>query len=286
MTKLLKDDRLRNWKPRICRGCGKPLPKGAKRWTCGIDTQCYRDFQSFRQAERWRLRRTPPPAKFMGFPDPKLCQLVDAYTDPWPGTGTCWQSNLAFGQGGGQPRIRYNGGYLTLQQASWLGFHGPIEEDEIILNACDNPRCGDPDHIYKGTLADKERAKLERGRGPGGYVTEDQGEEIRALYLFTDISQQELADKFELNNASISNIVNFKGRWANRKPTTEEADALKKKRYRLPRRPRRFTDNQIRDIRARLNSGQSAPAVAKEFDTDSQAILMIKWKRGTYADVE
>jgi DNA invertase Pin-like site-specific DNA recombinase len=76
-------------------------------------------------------------------------------------------------------------------------------------------------------------------------------------------------------------------RWANRKPTTEEVNALKKKRRRLSGRVRRrFTNDQIRDIRAKLNSGQSAAAVAREFDTHGQTILMIKWKRGTYADVE
>ena len=183
--------------------------------------------------------------------------------------------------------ITYKCVRMTMQRASWMAFVGSVGDNEVILSICDNPMCHlCPDHHYKGTLADKRRATLERGRGPGGYVTEDQAEEIRELYLFTDICQQELSDKFEVNGATISNIVNFNKRWANRKPTTEEAKALKEKRYRLPRRPRRFSDDQIRDIRARLNSGQSAPAVAKEFDTDSQAILMIKWKRGTYADVE
>ena len=289
MTKLLKDDRLRNWKPRICEICSKPLPNGARRRSCGRGTSCYSEFQSFRQGERWRIRRTPPPANLMKYPDPKLCQLVKHYTDLWPGTGDCWQSNLGIsGSGqGGRTRISYKGKKITMQRASWMGFKGPIGDDEVILNNCDNPMCSNPDHIYKGRLTDKRRATDERGRGSGGYVTKDQAEEVRALYFLTDISQQELADKLGVKHVTISSIVNFKGRWANREPTTEEANALNNKRRRLSGRARRkYTDEQVREIRAKLNSGQSAPAMAREFNTLPQTIRLIKWKRGTYADVD
>lgn len=227
MTKLLRDDRLRYQKPRICHVCAGPMPDGEVGRTCS--DRCSSQYRSAATGRRWQIRREPIPAKFMGFPDPRACQLVEAYTDAWDFSGSCWQSNLCPSRA--RTRITFEGKFTTLQRVSWLGFKGPIAEGLIVLNSCDNPMCANPDHLYLGSRLDKNLAVLERDRwrNQGRKITEDQWEEIRALYFFTDIFRQELADMFGVHPGTIKNIVNFRRGYANREQTVEEANAQKKK---------------------------------------------------------
>lgn len=285
IAELLKDDRLRNWTPRICQVCGKQLPKGAKRRTCGMGTDCYSQHQSQRQGLRWRITKKPIPKHLLKYPDPKLAQFVIAYSDVWPGTGTCWQASAGIGGSGrgGRPMITYGGVRTTLQRASWMAFVGSIGDEEVILSICDNPMCVCPDHLYKGTQADKRQARLERGRELGRNVTESEAEEIRRLYFFTSISQKELAAAFGVSISNISNIVNFKGRWANRIPSNEEKKALVKKRRRLAgHSKRKLTDVQVREIR---NSGEYQRVLGKRYGLEQGNISAIKLRK-TYRDVD
>lgn len=92
---------------------------------------------------------------------------------------------------------------------------GPIPEGLIVCHSCDEPSCVNPNHLWVGTHADNSDDKLAKGRDnpPRGSrnrhakLTKHQVVEIRRLYAAGRHTQDALAAKFGITQASVWAIV-------------------------------------------------------------------------------
>lgn len=95
---------------------------------------------------------------------------------------------------------------------------GAIPEGLCILHSCDNKRCVNPLHLRVGTHADNMHDRDERKRrsplcgehNPNSTLTVVDILTIRKLYSEGGITQQELGNKFDVHQKTISKIVRRK----------------------------------------------------------------------------
>lgn len=85
-----------------------------------------------------------------------------------------------------------------------------IEEGKLILHACDNPPCCNPEHLFVADhqanmddMVSKERSAMSYGNAK---ITWDTVDEIRNSFL----TGKELSEKLNLSKATISDIRNNK----------------------------------------------------------------------------
>ena len=139
-------------------------------------------------------------------------------------TPTCWNytkriSNTGYGTITeiGPHSIRKT--FLT-HRASWFFHFGPIPDGMFVCHHCDNRTCIRPDHLFLGTDADNMDDMALKGRracgdkvanfgekNPSSQITSLIASQIRHEYGQGNCSQQKLADKYGINQRSISNII-------------------------------------------------------------------------------
>lgn len=56
---------------------------------------------------------------------------------------------------------------------SYLAFKGKYRAGRVLLHACDNPRCVNPDHLKPGTQSQNVRDCVRKGRH-GGFKAKEQ----------------------------------------------------------------------------------------------------------------
>lgn len=122
--------------------------------------------------------------------------------------------------------LRVAGTTVRAHRLSWELYKGPIPFGLQVHHDCpggDNPTCVNPDHLWLGTqqqnckdMHDKGRAKASQNaryrRTPSNIsahatITPEQALEIRARYAAGGVSQQALANEFDISQVSVSNIV-------------------------------------------------------------------------------
>jgi hypothetical protein len=84
--------------------------------------------------------------------------------------------------------------------------HDPDDlSGEVVRHKCDNPRCCNPRHLLEGTQRQNMQDAIERGRVDREFTPED----IREIRRLSDggVSQYEIADRFGVTQAMISEIV-------------------------------------------------------------------------------
>lgn len=86
--------------------------------------------------------------------------------------GACWEwtgARMADGYG----LFRFEGKLEGAHRISYILKHGPIPDGKMLLHACDNPPCVNPDHTSPGTNADNLGDMAQKGRARGGRRTKD-----------------------------------------------------------------------------------------------------------------
>lgn len=124
----------------------------------------------------------------------------------WPFLGS--KDKLGYGQ------ISLRKGYpIKAYRAAWIVTYGEIPAGKWILHTCDNPSCVNPHHLYCGTPADNARDKVVRLRGtrrelnPMAKLTQESANAIRRRYKQGGITQQQLADEYNVVIGTISAIL-------------------------------------------------------------------------------
>lgn len=136
-------------------------------------------------------------------------------------TDTCWLWTGAtrnFGYGvintGGK-----HGKAEGAHRVSWMIHYGEIPADLCVCHHCDNPLCVNPEHLFLGTRADNNRDMQRKGRASGGAQGEKHNQAkltdndiitIRSLFAQDSLSMPELAQRYNVTLASISNIIHGK----------------------------------------------------------------------------
>lgn len=108
-----------------------------------------------------------------------------------------------------------NGGRVQAHRMAWALAHGPIPHGLLVCHSCDNPACVRPDHLFLGTQSDNMRDMAAKGRHaypsgeahPQARVSDEQADEIRALYECGDLSQAALGTRFGICQTQVSRIV-------------------------------------------------------------------------------
>lgn len=127
----------------------------------------------------------------------------------------------------GYPQFRSNMKIWRAHRASWTIHFGEIPEKKLVCHHCDNRKCSNPEHLFLGDDADNMRDMIKKGRSPtvgnkGNYNTclkfsESQVFEIKKLLELSKgkskseimklgLSQKKIAEKFGVNQATISKI--------------------------------------------------------------------------------
>jgi len=91
---------------------------------------------------------------------------------------------------------------------------GPIPAGLCVLHRCDNRRCFNPLHFFTGSHQDNMDDMNQKGRGnyfhgedhPSSKLNDEKVQEIRRLRT-QGYTQQEIADQFGVQQATISRII-------------------------------------------------------------------------------
>jgi hypothetical protein len=99
----------------------------------------------------------------------------------------CWVWNGPK-RNGGYGRFRVNNKKTEAHRYSYELHKGKIPDGLIVLHACDNPSCVNPEHLNAGTVQDNIKDMIEKKRQAKGItkatakLTEEQVKHIRRVY--------------------------------------------------------------------------------------------------------
>lgn len=118
---------------------------------------------------------------------------------------------------------------IPAHRVSYVIFNGDLEEGDVVMHTCDNPHCVNPKHLVKGTLADNNRDRANKGRTEKQHIVNFavKGQkarrakggvefstisEIRRLREEEHLSYRKLANMFGFAKSYIMDVCNFKCR--------------------------------------------------------------------------
>lgn len=128
-------------------------------------------------------------------------------------TETCWNWTAATNCGYGSFRIA--GKSVSAHRLSYIwAYKVVLSKSTYICHKCDNRKCVNPEHLFLGTHADNMLDMINKNRqsAPKGEnhnkakLKESQVIEIRKLYNTKIFTQEQLADKFGVDQTLISLI--------------------------------------------------------------------------------
>lgn len=111
--------------------------------------------------------------------------------------------------------LRFRGRAYKAHRLAWILTHGEIDDDLFVCHHCDNPPCVNPGHMFIGTQSDNMRDMVSKGRhnpprgstNPLSKLTEKQVFTIRWLYSENDLSQDRIAQMYQVSQVLISKVV-------------------------------------------------------------------------------
>ena len=133
------------------------------------------------------------------------------------GAEACWTwlGSIRAGYGA----TSYKGTPMRAHRLAWLLTHGSLPPDAVLRHSCDNKACCNPAHLIPGTqlenIADMvDRGLLKKGQNRGSKngrakLTYEAAECIRRAYGL-GLSQDMIAEIFNVSQNAVSQIVNFK----------------------------------------------------------------------------
>lgn len=141
--------------------------------------------------------------------------IRERFFDKVEKTDSCWNwtASLNFD---GYGRFLLNGKSKGAHRISWELHNGLISSNLCVLHTCDNRKCVNPKHLFLGTHQDniqdrsqKKRTYRHLGENNGkAFLNQKIVLKIRKIYSLGNITQTQLAKKFNLSVTHIFKIVN------------------------------------------------------------------------------
>lgn len=130
----------------------------------------------------------------------KFWSLVDK-------TGGCWYwTGPVFLDGYGRFNVR--GKMFRANRVSYALANNYIDEDLLVCHTCDVRLCVAQDHLFSGTHSDNSKDMASKGRcNPFTIIGVEDIFLIREMYN-NGIRQYAIADTFNINQGTVSRIVN------------------------------------------------------------------------------
>lgn len=99
-------------------------------------------------------------------------------------------------------------------RVAWTIAYGIIPFDVLVLHKCDNPPCCEPSHLFLGSDKDNTLDKVQKGRmypthehyNPSVVLLREQVFEIHRLLIEGILTQQDIADKYDITKGHVNNI--------------------------------------------------------------------------------
>ena len=133
----------------------------------------------------------------------------------------CWRWKASkFRRGYGQ--ISHAGKNLKGHRVSFELHFGPIPDGMLVCHKCDNPECTNPKHLFLGTWKDNVQDMQRKGRrtlligrkNPMTKLTDEQIAEVRRSYIPGKVSQRVIAERFNITQGYVSEIMTGRKRGA------------------------------------------------------------------------
>jgi hypothetical protein len=92
-------------------------------------------------------------------------ELVATFFERFDKSGSCWiYRGARFRKGYGNVHVRAIGNIGAHILSYLIVKKEPLYPWECVLHRCDNPPCGNPDHLFKGTKKENTRDAINKGR--------------------------------------------------------------------------------------------------------------------------
>lgn len=120
----------------------------------------------------------------------------------------CWEwvgSYSGDRKKGRRGQFYLDGRLQYVARVSWQFEIGSIPDGMIVCHKCDNPKCVNPSHLFLGTYSDNMRDMVDKDR-QSKKLTVEEVKEIREKYNKNICNQAVLAEKFNVDQSTISRI--------------------------------------------------------------------------------
>jgi len=114
----------------------------------------------------------------------------------------------------GYGHYRFNGEMKLIHRVVWELNNGPISEGLFVLHHCDNPPCGEIDHLFLGTTQDNIKDCCDKNRrnqvgenNNCSKLTNEEVDIIRGIYNDGGVTMKQLAKDFGVSDSAIFNYV-------------------------------------------------------------------------------
>lgn len=186
-----------------------------------------------------------------------------------PGTG-CWEWTGPISADSGYGAI-YSAGILPgpatnilAHRVAWVLKFGPIPDGKLVRHRCDNPLCGNPDHLLLGTNTQNAEDKASRLRVWGTKLTFARVEDIRRRYAGGE-TQYAIAKDLGIDQSTVSKIVTGKARTI---PSDVEVPVHRKPRVAL-------TDVVLLEIQEAIRQGATHQSTADRYGVSRKTVERI-----------
>lgn len=130
----------------------------------------------------------------------------------------CWEWNekdLRGKRRGDYGVLKINQKRISAHRLSYMIYKGNIPDEMLICHTCDNTKCVNPNHLFKGTHIDNMRDKINKNRSNNikgemisvSKLKEKQVLEAREEYNNSDISIRQLSKKYNISPSSMRDII-------------------------------------------------------------------------------
>ncbi|MCH8876675.1 MAG: hypothetical protein IIA89_07600 [Chloroflexi bacterium] len=183
--------------------------------------------------------------------------------------------------------VQFDGKLILAHRASYQVFNNngePIPPGVQIIHLCERDICIEPSHLKAVSATERALYSIERGNHPSKRydIGPEEEEEMRDRHWIGGERYDAIAPDYDLSHETVRVIC--LGTRAGCSPLSRRHAKALEMYLMNPKRPP-FTRNEVRQIKRRLESGESGVSIARDLNCSKTTISQIKNKKH-YADVE